>query len=369
MNKIVLGSIVLSGKNFTFDIPSMSIYSTAAYGQLVEPEVEITITDSSGKLNPYVQNGFYDNKSLRGEQVTCYDYDDNIIYIGFVSRFDTKNSDLILYAQSPLAYGMNRSVDIEAYKLYPSDAVYQTLVAAGLLQYIDIGTFIAANAYYAQYPQFITIDTEGEATSVSDIINNISKLCSVSIGCNEIGMIEFKVMGAYVPIPSITITANEMITEPTKDSDLSAYNAYAIQVLDNSSLIAKNSTDGESVNEYGTLEYSYTPSNGIYVNDYASAVIFGEKKRIMNMYPLRKLVVGVKNDVLSKIHDEVSIEYINESYNGIYMIAAKKFDAYVTELTLIEIPTDRIEASLDYLNYNEDFGYGYGVFNTSTWGR
>lgn len=369
MNKMVLGSIVLSGKNFTFTTPNLGLYSTAAYGQLVEPEVEITISDSLGKLNPYIETGYYTKDTLRGELVKCYDYYDNVIYTGFVTRFNSRGTDLIIYVQSPLAYGMSRNISVATTRVYPSTAIYEALLSAGLQEFIDEGSFIGANAYYQKYPQLVTIDTTTSDVKLVDIINSVSKLSTSSVCCNEDGKIEFKVLGAFVPIPSITITANDMLTEPSKDEEIEAFNTYQIQILDDSNVVAKSSVVGSSASQYGTLNYNYSPSSGVYVSDFGSGVIFGERKTMYQQYPLRKLIVGIKNDILAPMHNEVDIEYINESYNGTYLIASKKFDAYVTELTLVEVPKDRIEASLDYLEYANDFGYGYGIYNTRTWGR
>jgi len=367
MNKLKLGSITMVGKNFTFTTPNLSLYSTAVQGQLVEPEIQITISDSIGKLNPYTQSGFYNKYTLQGETVIVYDYYENVIFTGFVSRHEARGNDLILFAQSPLAFGMARAVNLSTTNLYPSDAIYLAMVNVGLEDYIDKASFEGAAAYYKKYPQLLKLETTNQDIKLVDIINTISQLTTTAVCANEYGKIEFKILGSFVPLPSITLTTNDLLTEPSVGDSLQAFNAYDIQVL-NDNIIANNSMDGDSFAQYGLLKYNYTPSAGVFVSDYGSAKIFGERKMMYNQYPLRKIVLGIKNNILAPIHNEINLSYVNESYDGIYTVVSKKYDAYVTELTLLELPINRISTYIQDTS-TISTGYGFGVYNTNTWGR
>jgi hypothetical protein len=367
MNRILLGAVTISGKNFNFNTPHLSIYSTAAFGHLIEPEVEITISDTEhSRINPYLDGSFYDKDELNGEDIKVWDDDGNLTYVGVVSRYESRGGDLILYCHSPLAERMDRTIEVATSSLFPSDALFDVLVEAGLVDFIDAASFAAARAYYVLYPQYVVINTEDEEVRLVDIVDSLSKLCSVSISSNELGMIEFRVLIDYVPEPSVTIDRNKMLSEPTKNTDTEVFNIYQIQVSSSSNQLAYDE-DIDSVYKYGKKKYEYSPSSGVYVGDMESANIFGVRKLAWNGEPLRHVSVVVKKDTLVSINDEVYLDY--EGYTGDYLVTAKKYDDNATELSLLEIPTQRITNALAILTSTIDVGYSYGIYNSSTWGR
>lgn len=372
MNKIILGSIEVTGKLLSFEIPSLSLVSSAAEGQFREPEVSISITDNSGRISPAAEGSLYYGSKMRGEKVVVYDFNDRPIYTGFVTRAEAKLSDVTIYCQSMLGYALSRDVELELGEVYPSDAVYKALVEAGLSEMIDQSSFTEALQYYNAFPQTLIVNTTvgdeaAQTVNLSNFINTIVQLTGIDVFINADGYIGCKVFGGYRPAPTLTLDITNIISEPAINGETQTYNKFSIQVLDKSELIATDS-DASSVNEYGTQEYSFTPTNGVYVSGYNSAYVFGQRVLLKSAYPRELLTVGVKANVPVFMGDEVLLNF-DDLVSGTYEIVGIKYDDYVRELTLVKVDTERLDKYITKSFTGTEYGYNFGNYGVGYYGR